>query len=209
MFVGLGVSGVGPILHGISLYGYRHMDERMGLSWVVLQGALYIFGAFLYAVSITIYYPCFPFFFFSFSFFLFFSSFLLQPSFAFFLSLYFLQNHIFYFSFFLLTFSFFFPPLLPLFSAFLLLFFFFFSFFLFFFFSSSLSIFVPGSVSAIRTMIPRGEKRWRLTILNLTGAMAGEAVPGPFRYLGQLAPDLSCAYFVCGGVASVRHDYCV
>ncbi|KAL2021342.1 hypothetical protein VTK56DRAFT_7313 [Thermocarpiscus australiensis] len=50
MFVGLGLSGVVPILHALTFYGYRQLDERMGLRWVVLQGALYIFGAFLYAV---------------------------------------------------------------------------------------------------------------------------------------------------------------
>ncbi|KAK0621755.1 hemolysin-III related-domain-containing protein [Bombardia bombarda] len=48
MFVGLGLSGVGPILHGLTIYGYRQLDQRMGLSWVILQGAMYIFGAFLY-----------------------------------------------------------------------------------------------------------------------------------------------------------------
>ncbi|KAK3323886.1 hemolysin-III related-domain-containing protein [Cercophora scortea] len=48
MFVGLGLSGVGPILHGLTIYGYSALNERMGLNWVVLQGALYIFGAFLY-----------------------------------------------------------------------------------------------------------------------------------------------------------------
>ncbi|KAK3389517.1 hemolysin-III related-domain-containing protein [Podospora didyma] len=49
MFVGLGVSGVVPILHELTVDGYQHLNERMGLNWVVLQGALYIFGAFLYA----------------------------------------------------------------------------------------------------------------------------------------------------------------
>ncbi|KAK4130090.1 HlyIII-domain-containing protein [Trichocladium antarcticum] len=49
MFVGLGLSGVVPILHALTFYGYRQLDERMGLGWVILQGALYIFGAFLYA----------------------------------------------------------------------------------------------------------------------------------------------------------------
>ncbi|KAH8164672.1 hypothetical protein CIB48_g3566 [Xylaria polymorpha] len=50
MFVGLGVSGVVPILHGLRLYGYQSLNDQMGLDWVLLQGALYIFGAFLYAV---------------------------------------------------------------------------------------------------------------------------------------------------------------
>lgn len=52
MFVGLGSSGVVPILHALSIYGYRQLDERMGLSWIILEGGLYIFGAFLYGVSI-------------------------------------------------------------------------------------------------------------------------------------------------------------
>lgn len=52
MFVGLGLSGVVPILHALTFSTYRELDERMGLSWVILQGGLYIFGAFLYAVSI-------------------------------------------------------------------------------------------------------------------------------------------------------------
>ncbi|KAI1768341.1 HlyIII-domain-containing protein [Hypoxylon sp. FL1150] len=50
MFVGLGLSGVIPVWHGLSIYGYRNLQERMGLNWVLLQGFLYIFGAFLYAV---------------------------------------------------------------------------------------------------------------------------------------------------------------
>ncbi|KAK4158072.1 hemolysin-III related-domain-containing protein [Chaetomidium leptoderma] len=49
MFVGLGLSGVVPIIHALTLYGYRQLDERMGLNWVILEGGLYIFGAFLYA----------------------------------------------------------------------------------------------------------------------------------------------------------------
>lgn len=50
MFVGLGVSGVVPVCHGLSIYGYQSLNERMGLGWILLEGALYIFGAFLYAV---------------------------------------------------------------------------------------------------------------------------------------------------------------
>lgn len=51
MFVGLGVSGVGPVIHGLTIYGYEKLNQRMGLGWVLLEGVLYIFGAFLYAVS--------------------------------------------------------------------------------------------------------------------------------------------------------------
>ncbi|KAI0101605.1 hemolysin-III channel protein Izh2 [Nemania sp. FL0031] len=50
MFVGLGVSGVIPVCHGLTLYGYQSLNERMGLNWILLQGGLYIFGAFLYAI---------------------------------------------------------------------------------------------------------------------------------------------------------------
>ncbi|KAI1811426.1 hemolysin-III channel protein Izh2 [Poronia punctata] len=49
MFVGLGVSGIIPVCHGLMIYGYRSLNEQMGLSWILLEGALYIFGAFLYA----------------------------------------------------------------------------------------------------------------------------------------------------------------
>jgi len=52
MFVGLGLSGIVPIFHAFEFYSYRELNERMGLNWVILQGALYIFGAFLYAVSL-------------------------------------------------------------------------------------------------------------------------------------------------------------
>ncbi|KAJ1331449.1 adiponectin receptor [Microdochium nivale] len=49
IFVGLGASGVIPICHALSMYGFRQLDAQMGLSWVLFQGVLYIFGAFLYA----------------------------------------------------------------------------------------------------------------------------------------------------------------
>ena len=52
MFVGLGLSGVVPILYLLATEcTYGELNERMGLGWVILQGALYISGAFLYAVS--------------------------------------------------------------------------------------------------------------------------------------------------------------
>lgn len=51
MFASLGLSGVVPILHGIRIYGYQGLEDRTSVSWVILQGALYIFGAVLYAVS--------------------------------------------------------------------------------------------------------------------------------------------------------------
>lgn len=53
MFIGLGLSGVVPVVHGMSVYGYAGLEERMSISWVIAQGAMYIFGAVLYAVSLS------------------------------------------------------------------------------------------------------------------------------------------------------------
>ncbi|PHH59900.1 hypothetical protein CDD81_2388 [Ophiocordyceps australis] len=49
MFIGLGISGVIPGIHGLKLYGYEELQVRMSINWVAAQGALYIFGAVLYA----------------------------------------------------------------------------------------------------------------------------------------------------------------
>ena len=53
MFIAMGMSAVFPVLHGISLYGVEQMRQSIGLYWLVLQGALYISGAGLYAVCQT------------------------------------------------------------------------------------------------------------------------------------------------------------
>ena len=52
MFAAMGLSGIVPVTHGLMLYGFASMNRRIGLSWLVLQGVLYIVGAGLYAVSI-------------------------------------------------------------------------------------------------------------------------------------------------------------
>ena len=52
MFVAMGLSAILPVIHGLTLYGFTLMNGRIGLSWLVLQGVLYIAGAGLYAVSI-------------------------------------------------------------------------------------------------------------------------------------------------------------
>src|SRR5687767_14932235 len=49
MFVALGGSSVIPVFHGIFLYSYAALDERMGLSWIILEGVLYVTGAGIYA----------------------------------------------------------------------------------------------------------------------------------------------------------------
>ncbi|KAH7139535.1 hemolysin-III related-domain-containing protein [Dendryphion nanum] len=52
MFVLMGLSAVAPVLHGLRIYGLEHMRNSVGLDWVVLQGALYILGAVIYAARI-------------------------------------------------------------------------------------------------------------------------------------------------------------
>ncbi|CZR61779.1 related to PHO36 (regulatory role in lipid and phosphate metabolism) [Phialocephala subalpina] len=49
MFVLMGLSAVFPVLHGLEMYGMEDMRHRIGLTWLVLQGFLYILGAGLYA----------------------------------------------------------------------------------------------------------------------------------------------------------------
>lgn len=50
MFVGMGISAVFPVIDGLRMFGLDQMQKQIGLFWLVLQGALYIFGAGLYAV---------------------------------------------------------------------------------------------------------------------------------------------------------------
>jgi len=52
MFVLMGLSAVFPVLHGVRLYGVEHLRKSIGLDWVLLQGALYIAGAAIYAARV-------------------------------------------------------------------------------------------------------------------------------------------------------------
>lgn len=52
MFVAMGGSSVLPVLHGLRLYGWADLEERMGLSWMLAEGVLYITGAGLYAARV-------------------------------------------------------------------------------------------------------------------------------------------------------------
>ncbi|KAL5352473.1 hypothetical protein ACLOAV_002421 [Pseudogymnoascus australis] len=49
MFVAMGLSAVFPVLHGMEVHGVQDMRGRIGLIWVLTQGALYILGAGIYA----------------------------------------------------------------------------------------------------------------------------------------------------------------
>lgn len=57
MFIALGGAGVVPVIHGLTIYGWQGLEDRMSLSWVIANGASNIFGAILYAVS-TVYRYC-------------------------------------------------------------------------------------------------------------------------------------------------------
>ncbi|PGH17788.1 hypothetical protein AJ79_00929 [Helicocarpus griseus UAMH5409] len=52
MFVSMGLSAVFPVLHGITAFGLEQMLKQIGLFWLVLQGALYITGAMIYAARV-------------------------------------------------------------------------------------------------------------------------------------------------------------
>ncbi|KAL3469822.1 hemolysin-III related-domain-containing protein [Aspergillus californicus] len=52
MFVGMGLSAVFPVIHGLQLYGRDQMMRQIGLGWVLLQGCLYILGAGIYAARV-------------------------------------------------------------------------------------------------------------------------------------------------------------
>ncbi|KAE8146538.1 hemolysin-III related-domain-containing protein [Aspergillus avenaceus] len=52
MFVGMGLSAVFPVLHGLRMYGIEQMTRQIGLGWLLLQGFLYILGAGIYAARV-------------------------------------------------------------------------------------------------------------------------------------------------------------
>lgn len=52
MFVGMGLSAVFPVIHGLQLYGIEQMTRQIGLGWLLLQGFLYILGAAIYAARV-------------------------------------------------------------------------------------------------------------------------------------------------------------
>lgn len=52
MFVGMGLSAIFPVLHGLKIFGVELMTQQIGLRWLLLQGGLYILGAGLYAARV-------------------------------------------------------------------------------------------------------------------------------------------------------------
>ena len=58
MFAAMGLSAIVPVVHGLKLYGFRQMELQIGLSWVLLQGSLYLLGGAIYAVRIVYFHYC-------------------------------------------------------------------------------------------------------------------------------------------------------
>ena len=54
MFVAMGLSAAVPVIHGAIIFGIAQLQKQIGLSYVILQGVMYIVGAAIYAVSTTI-----------------------------------------------------------------------------------------------------------------------------------------------------------
>lgn len=50
LFVIFGLSAILPIVTGIFYYGFAEAWKKVQLSWVILEGIFYIFGAFLYGI---------------------------------------------------------------------------------------------------------------------------------------------------------------
>ncbi|KAF2084934.1 HlyIII-domain-containing protein [Saccharata proteae CBS 121410] len=51
-FVALGMSAGLPAINGIKMYGFHALNERIGLTWLVAHGAMYVLGAGIYASRI-------------------------------------------------------------------------------------------------------------------------------------------------------------
>ncbi|KAJ9604594.1 hypothetical protein H2200_010708 [Cladophialophora chaetospira] len=45
MFIGMGISAIFSVFDGLKMFGWEDMEKQIGLSWLVLQGTLYILGA--------------------------------------------------------------------------------------------------------------------------------------------------------------------
>jgi adiponectin receptor len=50
MFAALGLSGFIPIIHGVTIYAYKGLDDRISDTWIIIHGVMYLFGAVLYVV---------------------------------------------------------------------------------------------------------------------------------------------------------------
>jgi predicted branched-subunit amino acid permease len=54
MYVGLGLSAVVFVLHGILLYGWSVQNQRMSLDWMILMACLNFAGGAIYSARVII-----------------------------------------------------------------------------------------------------------------------------------------------------------
>lgn len=47
VFIALGLCGIGPVMHGLAIHGFRKFCYDMGAAWVLASAVLYINGALL------------------------------------------------------------------------------------------------------------------------------------------------------------------
>jgi adiponectin receptor len=48
----MGLSSVFPVFHGLCMYGFKALDQQMGIRWVMMEGFLYVVGAVIYAARV-------------------------------------------------------------------------------------------------------------------------------------------------------------
>lgn len=50
MFVAFAASALTPLWTGLQMYGWEHLNDMIGLKWVLLQGAIYLIGVLFFLV---------------------------------------------------------------------------------------------------------------------------------------------------------------
>jgi adiponectin receptor len=53
-FIGTGLSGFVPLIHGLSIFGLPQMMKQSGMPYYLVEGLLLLLGAFFYTVSANI-----------------------------------------------------------------------------------------------------------------------------------------------------------
>jgi adiponectin receptor len=51
-FVGTGLSGFAPLIHGIKMFGFSQMMKQSGMPYYLIEGGFLLLGALVYVVSL-------------------------------------------------------------------------------------------------------------------------------------------------------------
>jgi adiponectin receptor len=51
-FVGTGLSGFVPLIHGVKMFGFSQMMKQSGMLYYVIEGGFLLLGALVYVVSL-------------------------------------------------------------------------------------------------------------------------------------------------------------